>query len=132
MTLFVDTSALYAVLDSDDIHHAGAGATWKEIVEKGRDLLTTNYVLLEASVFLQNRLGLDALHTFHEDIAPLFRVVWIGEEQHKAATATILAAGRKKLSIVDCVSFQTMREHGVRAAFCIDRHFREQGFETIP
>jgi predicted nucleic acid-binding protein len=132
MTVFVDTSALFAVLESDDAHHAAAGATWKELLERGRDLLTTNYVLLEVAVFLQNRLGLAALHTFNEDLAPLLRVEWIGPQQHHAATAAVLAAGRKKLSIVDCVSFQAMREHGVHTAFCIDRHFREQGFETIP
>jgi predicted nucleic acid-binding protein len=30
------------------------------------------------------------------------------------------------------VSFQLMRESGVREAFCFDQHFREQGFGTIP
>ncbi len=95
MTVFVDTSALYAVLD------------------------------------LQNRLGLAALRTFHEDIAPLLRVDWIGEAPHQAAIGSVLAAGRKKLSTVDCVSFESMRQHGVRHVFCYDRHFREQGFETI-
>jgi predicted nucleic acid-binding protein len=43
-----------------------------------------------------------------------------------------LAAGRKKLILVDCVSFQTMRQHGVRIAFCFDAHFREQGFLVKP
>jgi uncharacterized protein len=132
MTVFVDTSALYGIVDNDDAHHAAAVAIWAELLERERDLLTTNYVLLEIAVFLQNRLGLTALHTFHEDIAPLLRVEWIGAQQHYAATGAVLAAGRKKLSIVDCVSFQVMREHDVRVAFCIDRHFREQGFEIIP
>ena len=132
MTVFVDTSALYAVLDRDDDHHTGAAASWKQLLERVSDLLTTNYVLLEISVLLLNRLGLRALRVFHEDIAPLLRVDWIGEQQHKAAAGTVLAAGRKKLSIVDCVSFESMRQQGVRTVFCYDRHFREQGFETIP
>lgn len=131
MTVFVDTSALYAVFDQDDDHHAGAAASWKQLLERVADLVTTNYVLLEVSVLLQNRLGLAALRIFHEDIAPLLSVDWIGEQQHKAASAAVLAAGRKKLSIVDCVSFESMRQHGVRTVFCYDRHFREQGFETI-
>ena len=50
----------------------------------------------------------------------------------RAAAGAVLAAGRKELSLVDCVSFQTMRELGVRSAFCFDKHFREQGFETVP
>jgi predicted nucleic acid-binding protein len=43
----------------------------------------------------------------------------------------VLAAARKKRSLVDCVSFQIMRQHGVRSAFCFDSHFREQGFDVL-
>jgi uncharacterized protein len=132
MTVFVDTSAIYAVLDADDANHAGADRSWRQILEQRSALLTTNYVLLEISALLQARIGLAPLRTFHEDIAPLLQIDWISERQHHMAVGTVLTAERKKLSIVDCVSFQCMREHGVRAAFCFDRHFREQGFETIP
>jgi predicted nucleic acid-binding protein len=132
MTVFVDTSALYAVLDRDDDHHSGAAARWKQLLEQVSDLLTTNYVLLEVSILLQNRLGPAALRTFHEDITPLLTMDWVGEQQHQAAVGAVLAAARKKLSIVDCVSFESMRQHGVRTVFCFDKHFREQGFDTIP
>ena len=132
MTVFVDTSAMYAVLDRDDTHHAAANAAWKQLLDRASDLLTTNYVLLEVSVLLQNRLGLAALWAFHEDVAPLLRVDWITEPRHVAAAGAVLAAGRKKLSLVDCTSFESMRKYGVRDVFCFDRHFREQGFEVIP
>jgi predicted nucleic acid-binding protein len=48
------------------------------------------------------------------------------------ATEMALVASRKKLSVVDCVSFVVMRDSGVSEAFCFDRHFREQGFRTLP
>jgi predicted nucleic acid-binding protein len=60
------------------------------------------------------------------------RIDWAAEGRHRAAAEAVLAAGRKKLSLVDCVSFQTMRELGVRSAFCFDKHFTERGFETVP
>jgi predicted nucleic acid-binding protein len=44
----------------------------------------------------------------------------------------MLAAGRKKLSLVDCVSFETMRLLGVTIAFTLDKHFKEQGFICRP
>ena len=132
MTIFIDTSAFYAVFDRDDDNHVFARAAWEAMLRDGWDLLTNNYVLLETSALLQHRLGLAALRTFTEDVVPLVRIDWAAEGRHRAAAEAVLAAGRKKLSLVDCVSFQTMRELGVRSAFCFDKHFTERGFETVP
>jgi len=65
-------------------------------------------------------------------VTPLLQVDWVTEERHRTGMEAVLAAARKKLSLVDCVSFQTMRTRGVRTAFCFDAHFREQGFTTKP
>jgi len=130
-TVFVDTSAFYAVLDRDDANHAKARETWLRLLKQDR-LMTSNYVLVETAALLQHRLGLGALRAFTSDILPLLQVDWVNEQRHRAALEAVLAAGRKKLSLVDCVSFQTMRECGVRSSFCFDAHFREQGFEAIP
>jgi uncharacterized protein len=59
-------------------------------------------------------------------------VEWISEEQHRACVKAVLAAARKKLSLVDCVSFQTTRNRGARTAFCFDAHFRERVFVIKP
>ena len=132
MTVFIDTSAFYAILDQDDENHGEAALVWAKLLEKSQDLLTNNYVLLEMSAILQNRFGIPALRVFHEEIVPATSVDWVNEHQHQSALGMVIAAGRKKLSVVDCVSFQTMHDHGIRSAFCFDRHFREQGFELIP
>jgi len=84
------------------------------------------------SALVQARLGLPALRTFHEDVAPLLEVDWITEPCHRIAVEMVLTADRKKLSVVDCTSFQAMRNLGVRTAFTFDRHFREQSFDTLP
>ena len=89
-------------------------------------------MVLETSALLQHRLGVAALRTFLEDVMPLLQLDWISEHRHRAGAEAVMAALRKKLSLVDCISFQTMREHGVRTAFCFDRHFRDQGFEVVP
>ena len=94
----------------------------------GDTLFTHNYVLLEATALLQHRLGVAAVRAFSEDVVPLLAVDWVAETQHRAGLEAMLAAGRKKLSLVDCVSFQSMRANGVRTAFCFDAYFAEQGF----
>ena len=132
MTAFVDTSALYALFDQDDENHSRAAAAWRRLLGEEAALLTTNYVLVESAALLQRRLGIAALRALHEDIAPVLRIEWIQEGRHQAGMEAVLAAGKKDLSLVDCVSFQAMREYGIRTAFCFDRHFREQGFESIP
>jgi uncharacterized protein len=43
----------------------------------------------------------------------------------------VLAAARRNLSLVDCVSFELMRRLGIRRVFCFDPHFAEQGFELV-
>ena len=128
MTVFVDTSALYAMLDRQDGNHDSAHAIWRRLLASGAALLTNNYVLLETCALLQNRLGVAALRAFQQDAVPLLSVDWISAGRHHGAVEAVLAAQRRKLSVVDCASFQTMREHGVDVAFCFDEHFREQGF----
>ena len=54
------------------------------------------------------------------------------EEQHRAGMEAVLAAARKRLSLVDCMSFQVMRRRGLSTAFCFDSHFQEQGFVMSP
>jgi predicted nucleic acid-binding protein len=63
---------------------------------------------------------------------PLLQIVWVDAELHARGTAALLAAGRRRLSLVDCVSFEVMRSAGIDTAFAIDRHFVEQGFARIP
>jgi predicted nucleic acid-binding protein len=132
MTIFVDTSAFFAVFDNDDSRHEAAREIWTRLVTEEATLITTNYVLVETSALFQRRFGLPALRAFYEDVVPLLSIEWVGEQLHTAAMGAVLTAARKKLSLVDCVSFQIMREQGIRAAFCFDRHFREQGFELLP
>lgn len=132
MNLFVDTSGLISVLDRDDANHSRAAQTWQDVLTSSDALLTTNYVLVETCALVQRRLGMAAINVFHADIVPVLRIEWIDQAVHLAAMGTMLAAERKKLSLVDCVSFEIMRILGVTTAFTLDRHFKEQGFTSLP
>jgi uncharacterized protein len=132
MSIFIDTSGFIAVLDKDDASHTEAAKTWMAILTSEEDLLTTNYVLVETFALVQNRLGMAAIKVFQEDIVPVLRIEWIDQTVHQAAMGIMLSAVRKKLSLVDCVSFETMRLLGVPTAFTLDKHFKEQGFRCLP
>ena len=132
MTVFVDTSGLLAMLDAGDENHLRAAAIWRQLIEDDERLLSTSYVLVETFALVQSRLGLDAVKVLSRDIEPLLEIAWIDETRHRSAVTTLLAISRRRLSLVDCVSFETMRSKGLIRAFAFDRHFLEQGFETAP
>ena len=129
---FVDTSAFLALLDADDEHHPKVKQAWAGLLQSEVQLVTSNYVLVETFALVQSRLGVEAVRVFQEDIVPLLDIRWLDAASHAAATSALLAAGRKKLSLVDCSSFEVMRRGGLKRAFTLDRHFREQGFESLP
>jgi predicted nucleic acid-binding protein len=131
MSVFVDTSALLAVLHGTDAHHARAARVWRALVERDVDLVSSNYVLIETTALLQSRFGLDAVRDLADTIVPLLRVAFVTEDVHASAVAALLAANRRQLSLVDCVSFVTMRRLSVTRAFAFDPHFAEQGFELV-
>jgi predicted nucleic acid-binding protein len=132
MTTFIDTSAFYAVLCADDPNHEAARTTWLELLSQPDDLVCTNYILIESFALIQNRLGMQAVRAFQEDVIPLLGIEWIEATQHQASISALLTAGRRQLSLVDCASFETMRRLGITTAFTFDPHFKEQGFTCIP
>ncbi|NLA60647.1 MAG: PIN domain-containing protein [Firmicutes bacterium] len=131
MTVYVDTSAIYAVMDADDSQHEVAKNTWANLLESGDGLVCNSYVLLETYALVQHRLGIEAVRVLHDEILPVITVDWVDETIHKEAAAALLIAGRKDLSLVDCSSFVTMRRLGLRRAFALDHRFREQGFGIL-
>jgi predicted nucleic acid-binding protein len=56
LTLFVDTSMLYAAADAGDRSNARA----KEVLSAGEPLITTDHVLAETWLLIRHRLGHDA------------------------------------------------------------------------
>lgn len=132
MTVFVDTSALYAVLDADDDNHPPAAAEWRRLLLSASTVVSTNYVLVETAALLQHRLGLEAVRLFQQDVCPILGVEWVDQVMHAAGMSAVLAAGRRALSLVDCVSFATMNDLGIRDVFAFDRHFADQGFACLP
>lgn len=131
MTVYVDTSALYAIIDADDSQHEVAKNTWVNLLESGDGVVCNSYVLLETYALVQHRLGIEAVRLLHDEILPVITVDWVDEMIHKEAVSAMLIAGQKDLSLVDCSSFVTMRRLGLRRAFALDHHFREQGFGIL-
>ena len=130
--VFLDTSALYAVFDADDAFHTAVAAAWRDLLASDATLHTSSYVLVELQALLQRRLGLDAADALATYVAPFVNVAWVDERVHAQATAAVLGARRRDVSLVDHASFIIMRKLGVRTALTTDEHFAQQGFDVLP
>lgn len=131
MSVFVDTSALYALLDRDDDAHGHAAAAFPELLEH-EHLVTHNYVVVEMVALVQRRLELPAVRTLTQDLLPALETVWVTPEVHAAASGSLLAGLRRRPSLVDWVSFELMRRLDIETAFAFDADFAAQGFHTVP
>jgi uncharacterized protein len=90
--------------------------------------VTHNYVLVETSAIVHRRLGEIAVRRLVHELVPVLSTVWIDEATHAAGVAALLAALPTRVSLVDFVSFEVMREHGISRAFAFDEDFQSAGF----
>jgi uncharacterized protein len=126
MRVFVDTSALYAILDEDDLAHRQAVVTWQALL-RGADLVTHSYVYTEAAQLLRRRLGQDAVGQLVDALLPAVQTMWVDASLHGAALEAWRAVGWSG-SLVDQTSFVVMRRNAIDVAFAYDRDFEIAGF----
>jgi uncharacterized protein len=131
-SVFVDTSAFYAVLVANDRNHPAGAAAWRDLLERQETLVTSSYVLVETCALLQSRIGLSAVRTFQADIMGVVGIQWVEVALHNEGMNALLTSDRRRLSLVDCVSFALMRRLGIAQAFAFDPHFAEHGFACCP
>ena len=128
MTVFADTSALFALLVRDDVMHVSAKNSFAHFAQIGAQLLTSSYVLVETVALLQRRIGLAPVHDFNAKIFPLMEILWVDGTWHARATQRLLGEDSRKLSLVDCLSFEIMEAREIKEAFTFDQDFADQGF----
>lgn len=131
MSVFVDTSAILALLVPTDVHHKRARRAFKQLAVDEARLMTTSYTLVECYALIGRRLGLEALAAFRAEFAPLLEIVWIGSDEHERGLDLLAQSNSAKLSLVDTVSFVVARDHDVERVFAFDPHFTKAGFAAV-
>lgn len=129
MTAFVDTSAIYALLDRSDEGHSRAVRGHEAVL--GEELVTHSYVVVETVAIVQRRLGAAATGRLIEDFLPALRVVDVDARLRIRATTAFRASVSSGVSLVDRTSFKVMRELDITRAFALDADFATAGFVLI-
>jgi predicted nucleic acid-binding protein len=132
VSVFVDTSALYALLVRTEEGHPEISSAFGSLLDLNRRLVTSNYVMVETAALLQRRFGLAAVHDLQSRIVPLLTIRWIGEVRHRRAMERLLRTDRRRLSLVDCSSFDIMDADGIAEALALDRDFEAAGYRVVP
>jgi predicted nucleic acid-binding protein len=127
---FVDTFALLAMLNPADRRHQDA-MRWMSASR--RPLVITEWILTElgdalcaartraAFLAVERRLRAD----------PRVQVVTSAPDLFQGGLALYAGRPDKDWSLTDCISFETMRTHGIRDALTADHHFEQAGFTAL-
>jgi predicted nucleic acid-binding protein len=129
VTVLIDTSALFALVDQRDDRHA-------EIIDalhrhRDEEIAVTNYVAVETLSLAHRRLGMDAVRGLQRTAMTSLPMLWTTAIEHTHAVEAFLDSGRS-LSLVDCSTMATMRARNIESIIAFDDDFRRAGFRVIP
>ena len=128
--VFVDTSALIALLDRADPRHEAARSTFLDLAD--RDLVTHGYVVAETLAVARRRFGVEGVITLLDDLLPIINVLPVEPAVHASAQSRYRASLPSATSFVDQVSFGVMAQSSVETAFALDADFSAAGISVIP
>ena len=130
-TVFIDTSAFYALFNSDDPHHSAAVSFYQE---EPFLLITTNYVFAELLSLLTKRQGKPTAVACGTQIraSQNLRIIHLNEGVVNRAWGIFTRYKDKKYDLIDCLSFVCMDEFNLSHAFAFDRHFAQHGYHLVP
>jgi predicted nucleic acid-binding protein len=129
MSVFVDTSALYALLDEADAHHVESSDALGRLI--GTELVTHAYVVVEACALVGRRLPWPATERLVDGLLPVLDVRAVDDDLHAAALGAYRRSASAAVSLVDHASFALMRSLRIGRAFAYDDDFSREGFDLV-
>jgi len=128
--VFVDTSALIALLDRADPRHEAVRSTFLDLAD--RELVTHGYVVAETLAVARRRFGVGGVIALLDDLLPVLAMLPVEPSLHASAQARYRASLPSGTSFVDQVSFGVMTQEAIDTAFALDADFVAAGVDVIP
>jgi uncharacterized protein len=127
VSVFVDTSAVYALLDAADSNHERAIGAAERLL--GEELVTHSFVVVELVSLVRRRLGAEAASRLIDEFLPAIDIADVDASLRVRALAAFRASTGSAISLVDRTSFEFMRQRRIRRAWAMDADFATEGFE---
>jgi hypothetical protein len=132
-TVFLDTNGWFALLSNNDVLHASAQRSWRELARQRRPVVLTDWIIAET--------GNGLARTPERRGFPFAVRELRNSARTRIVTATSVLLERalklyeerpdKTWGLVDCASFVVMKDEGIADAFTTDRHFEQAGFNCL-
>ena len=130
VSAFLDTGAIFALIDTDDQRHAAVRAIFDD---RERTFVLHELILVETFSLITKRLYKQAALAAVGAFRASARV------EKVSLSPDLLATGwqrcrrftDKEWDWIDCVSFELMGRRGVREALALDRRFTQAGFTVL-
>lgn len=128
--VFVDTSALMALLDADDPRQGSVRDAFAD--HRADHLVTHGYVVAESLAVARRRLGVEGAVALLDEVLPSITVLPVDLALHTVALSRYRASLPSAVSFVDQVSFAVMSEASIRTAIALDADFVGAGITVVP
>lgn len=128
--VFVDTSALLALIDAADPRQPAVTAAFAE--RRDDDLVTHGYVVAESLAVVRRRLGVDATIALIDDVLPPIAVLPVDADLHATARSAYRASLPSATSFVDQVSLAVLEREGITAVLALDADLAGPGVTLFP
>jgi len=128
--IFIDTSALYALLDKSDANHRVA-VKFKDSL--AHPLVTSNYITDEIITLAKNRLGYEVALDIGQKLwdESITKLIHVTLQDERKAWKIFVKYHDKTFSFTDCTSFALMNRVGITEVFAFDDHFMQYGNFTV-
>lgn len=132
-SVFIDTTALLALINADDALHDAASEAYSKLTRTGAALVTSDWVVAEflngASRPPMRGAAVQLLAAYRGSMRST--LLPASHEWWEAALALYGARPDKSWSFIDCTSIIACREQQVTQVLTHDRHFEQAGFELL-
>ena len=128
--VFVDTSALLALLDRADPAHTAVLDAFAGL--RNAELLTHGYVIAESLAVARRRFGVDGAIALLDDILPVVAILPVDPELHLRVQRRYRQTLPSGVSFVDRLSFAVIERDALDAVLATDADFRAAGVPVLP
>lgn len=132
-SVFVDTVAWLALLNSRDQLHTSAVEQMTQLEGNLLSLITTEFILLEVADALSSPSFRSQTVQFISGLQKMsfLEIVPISSELFEAGWELYKSRHDKEWGLTDCTSFVVMMDRKISIAFSADKHFIQAGFQNL-